>query len=143
MSLLLAAAASAWVVTDYKDPITDQVEATASFEYGGIGIHVTCAPKFGKRRKFKSVQVSTQQFLGSDGTAIVHFRFDDGKPDFGLWRFDRKSVWTDLPDQFLDEMRNARKLTLRIVDYRDHPYDIIFKLPQDFSAVDRVYSPCQ
>lgn len=143
MSLLFAAAAATWVVTDYKDPITDQTEATASFEYGGIGIHVTCAPKSGKNRRFKSVQVSTQKYLGSDGIAVVHFRFDEQKPDFGLWRFDRDSVSTDLPDQFLDGLRSARKLTLRIVDYRNQPYDIIFQLPQDFSPVDRVYLPCQ
>lgn len=143
MSLLLAASAAAWLVTDYKDPITDQPERTASFEYAGTGIHVTCAPKFGKRGKFTSIQVSTRDYLGSDGLAVVHFRFDDGKPDFGLWHFDRKSVSTDLPDEFIEKMRTARKLTLRIVDYRDHPYDIIFQLPQDFSPVDRVYLPCQ
>lgn len=142
MSLLLAAAA-VWSTSEYKDPINDRMQYTASMEYGGIGLHVICVPKAGRDRKKAFVEVSTQRHLGFDGIAEVHYRFDDKKADFGLWHFEGKSVSTDSPEQFLSEARGAQKLTLRIVDFERQPLDIIFNLPSDFSAVDRVYSHCE
>lgn len=142
MGLLLAAAAATWVVTEYKDPINDRMQYTASMEYGGIGLHVICVPKDKRNRAKSFVEVSTQRHLGFDGTAVVHFRFDERKADFGLWRFEGKSVSTDLPDPFLAELRTARKLTLRIVDSRREAYDLIFHLPDDLSPVNQVNSHC-
>lgn len=143
MSLLLAATASAWVVTDYKDPITDQIERTASIEYAGLGFHVTCIPEQRGKRAKSYMQITTQRYLGSDGFAEVHYRFDDGKPDFDLWRFQKKSVYREFTDKFVAQMRRARKVTLRIVDYERVPYDLVLTVPEDFSPFDRVYSPCQ
>lgn len=143
MSLILAVVASAWVVSEYKDPITDRTEATASVEYAGLGFHVTCVPKQGRKRAESYMQITTQRYLGSDGLAIVHYRFDDGKPDFDFWRFQQKSVIRDNTEKFITQMKAARKVTLRIVDFEKMPYDIVLTIPQDSTPLDRVYSPCQ
>lgn len=147
MVLLALSLASAlgWQAEFYQDPMYDgKRETSAVYRDGAASLSVTCAVDGKRYQRF--VQVTYPDFLQSNASDIVEWRFDDDEPQSTLWRYSDKTVTLDnslswSADSFTKRLRTATRLIVRARDGEGATKDMLLKLPQErawlFAVLDR------
>jgi len=129
-----------------RDPISDQLRATATLRGVGERIEIRCrAPDWGDVHvAYHSRRwLARGQFL--TGQTQVTYRFDGQRPVRKLWHVrDRTASFDDRGRTiaFLRALMGARRLVIRTRDIENHRFDTVFSIGESSAAITQLLQTC-
>jgi hypothetical protein len=129
-----------------RDPITDQLRATATLRGADGRMEIWCeSPNWGDVR----VELHSRRWLARGqiftGQQPVTFRFDEGRPHRRLWHVrDRTASFDDKGRvaSFLVSLMRSRRLVLRTRDIENHTFDTTFDYGDTSNAITQLLQTC-
>ena len=129
-----------------RDPISDQLRATATLRGAGERIEIRCrAPDWGDVHvEYHSRRwLARGQFLS--GQTPVIYRFDAQRPVRKLWHVEARTASFDDRGRtiaFLRALMGARRLVLRMRDIENHRFDTVFAIGDSTTAITELLQTC-
>ena len=129
-----------------RDPITDQLRATATLRGEGERIVIRCeSPDWGD----VSVEYHSRRWLARGniltGQNPVIYRFDDQRRIRRMWHINDRTASFDDRGRlvaFLRGMMGARRLVIRTRDIENHRFDSIFTIGESTAAITQLLQTC-
>ena len=129
-----------------RDPITDQLRATATLRGDTGRIEIWCeSPNWGDVR----VELHSRRWLARGqlftGQQPITFRFDEERPHRRLWHVrDRRASFDDKGrvSSFLVSLMRSRRLVLRARDVENHRFDTTFEYGDTRTAITQLLQTC-
>ena len=130
-----------------RDPITDQVAATATLRDAGQRLEVSCNPA---RYNGLRVSFSSMYWLARGniltGERSITYRFDDGRPRRLYWQVQARSGHIgdnrNRARPFIQAMLSSERVVLRTRDVEEHSFDLTFRIVGARPAISQLLDAC-
>lgn len=145
LTAAILAASAAWTLNRTVDPIDGTARNTAILRDRGNALVIQCDISGPERQLI--VAVKPGKYIGFPDAGPIEYRYDN-QP------ISAEQEWEKLKDligtfqqseslAFVYGMTGAQSVAIRLYDWQRFPTTVVFGLPDDRAAIDRVLDLCQ